>query len=68
MYLLIPEMVDDMSAQLKISIDGSPNIACRNPTKKLAYQEPHPSKEAAFRREMYFKSGNGRRALSKLLS
>ena len=34
---------------------------------KLIYKEERPTKEQAQRREMYLKSGNGRRALKNLL-
>jgi putative endonuclease len=38
------------------------------PEYKLIYQENRQSKEDALKRELYLKSGNGRRALQTLLN
>ena len=39
----------------------------KKPLFKLVYKESRPTQEEAFRREMYLKSGNGRRSIPKLI-
>ena len=39
----------------------------RKPSYKLIYKEIRQTKDEAFRREMFLKSGNGRRALRNLI-